>query len=263
LHRRAFPPTLEVLEGRSLLALIVDIDTGIPGTPPVNTSNYPANFSQAYAIKPGVQAPTYFHGGLMAQRFAVAEAASGRHDTLLELVTSGPANTVDPFALAGAMNWIAKSLVPQTRRQHPREPIVVACPISGSLHYYDAISIVQAEKQLGKVGVTIACAAGDLGQNNALNDAPWQFGSWPADGVVHGAGNVVAVAALDPSGHLQPWSNYGPSVRLAVPAQYGTSEAAILGAIALATTEEHLRTRPGESGMAYATKVALQTTRHQ
>lgn len=239
-----------------MMALIVDLDTGIPGEPPPNTSNFPANFSAAYAIHPGVQSPTYFHGGLMAQRFAVAEAAQGRHDTMTELVVTDATNMANSYALAGSMDWVAHDLVPKVRRHHPHEPIVVAVPLSGPLHYYDALSIIKSEKDLGRAGIAMSVAAGDNGQKNAANDAEWQFGSWPVDGAAYGATNVMPVAASDPSGQLQPWSNTGPTAQLVVKAKYGTSEASILGAIALATTED--ATKRGVS-MKYATKVVQET----
>ena len=238
-------PALEQLESRDLLALIIDIDTGIQGNPGPNVSMFPHDFTVPGSTTVNV---TSGHGTWMAERFVAAEAALGRNDQLIDEKVSGADNLFFPSDIAATLEWDAKYFIPAYLQQHPGTAISIAMPLAGPGPAALDMTTALAEMALGREGVTLCAAAGDAGTDNDVT--PY----WPAADGTLGAVNVMSIAATvpaspsgngteplataDPNAALQSWSNYGISVAVAVPAWEGTSEAAILGAIALASQAE-------------------------
>ena len=140
-------PMLEQLESRYLLALIIDIDTGIQGNPGPNVSMIPYDFSTPQSTTVNV---TSGHGTWMAERFVAAEAALGRNDQLIDEKVSGADNLFFPSDIAATLEWDANYFIPAYLQQHPGTAISIAMPLAGPGPAALDMTTALAEMALGR-----------------------------------------------------------------------------------------------------------------
>ncbi len=204
--------TLTDLERRELLSTVIlcDIDTGADPLSewdgePLSSYLVPGiNFSN-----PGAPATDQLgfggHGSIMAGQYASALARAGLPATVMPLVVADTEGSINPAAVAAALEWVAAA-----QTAHPEFQFIVSVPIAGFLPWPSEQAGLAA---LDRAGVPVAIAAGNSADD--LDAAP----VYPASSAA-GLGNVIVATALDPAGDLASYADWGPrSVQVALSSQ--------------------------------------------